>query len=280
MVRYTEKERSKIATVEDMRIRKITGEEIPFSEVAAIEEGRGFANIYRIDRKRTVTVTADLDETKGNAKEIVAEIKKEYMPELLEKYPSVSYRVGGQEEQTRESLQSLMRGFIIAILVIYGLLATQFRSYVQAIIVMAAIPFGLIGAVLGHLLLGRNLTLLSMFGLVALSGIVVNDSLVLIDFINQGVRSGTETFKAAVEAGKARFRAVMLTTITTVAGLTPILTEGSFQAQFLIPMVISIAFGLVFATVITLFLVPALYLILYDVLALFRREDANAAGEN
>ena len=266
MVRYTQSERENRGTMEDMRVRTPTGKAIPFSQVAEIVEGRGFATIHRTDRQRTITVVSDVDEATANAKEITEELKSKFLPELGRRHPTVSISFGGQEEQTQESVGSLTRGFILALVVIYGLLATQFRSYIQAVIVMTAIPFGMIGAVVGHLTMGLPITLLSLFGIVALSGIVVNDSLVLIDFINQAVRNeGTPVLKAASEAGQARFRAVMLTTVTTFAGLLPILTETSFQAQFLIPMVVSISFGLLFATVLTLFLVPSLYLILDDI---------------
>lgn len=187
------------------------------------------------------------------------------------RYPGIKYSIGGQEETTKEAVSSLAKGYILALLAIYGLLATQFRSYIQPVIVMTAIPFGLVGAVVGHLIMGLSLTLMSLFGIVALSGIVVNDSLVLIDFINQAVQKKTPVFEAVYQAGQARFRAVLLTTITTVAGLFPILLEKSFQAKFLIPMVVSITFGLLFATFLTLFLVPSLYLILDDVINFFAK---------
>jgi multidrug efflux pump subunit AcrB len=161
-----------------------------------------------------------------------------------------------------------MSGFVIALLAIYSLLATQFRSYIQPLIVMVAIPFGIIGAIVGHLIFGMSITLMSLFGIVALSGIVVNDSLVLISFINDSRRDGVEAFEATYQAGIARFRAVILTSLTTFAGLFPIMMETSFQAQFLIPMVVSITFGILFATMLTLLLVPSLYMILHDILGI------------
>jgi multidrug efflux pump subunit AcrB len=167
-------------------------------------------------------------------------------------------------------LDSLKRGFLLAMMAIFLLLASQFRSYIQPIIIMIAIPFGLIGAILGHLVLGMQFTIISVFGIVALSGIVVNDSLILIDFINRAVRSGVEINTAVVESGKARFRPVLLTSVTTVAGLFPLLLERSFQAQFLIPMAVSISFGLIAATLLTLLYVPALYLIVGDITSLFK----------
>ena len=167
-------------------------------------------------------------------------------------------------------MDSIKSGYILALMGIFLLLASQFRSYIQPIIIMMAIPFGLIGAVLGHLVMGMQFTMVSMFGIVALSGIVVNDALILIDFINRTVRSGMDIDKAVVESGKARFRPVLLTSITTIAGLFPLLLERSFQAQFLIPMAVSISFGLLAATLLTLLYVPALYLIVRDITYLFR----------
>jgi multidrug efflux pump subunit AcrB len=175
-------------------------------------------------------------------------------------------------------VDSLFRGFIIAMLVIYLLLATQFRSYIQPVVVMIALPFGMVGAVLGHLVMGLPLTLLSLFGVVALSGIVVNDSIILLDFINRALRKGTPLIQAVEESGKARFRAVILTSLTTIAGLLPLLLERSFQAQFLIPMAVSIAFGLMVATVLTLLFVPTLYLIMAEVKVLMRQVFGLGSG--
>ncbi|MBW1644289.1 MAG: efflux RND transporter permease subunit, partial [Deltaproteobacteria bacterium] len=234
-----------ISGIEEIRIRTADGMEIPIEEVANITSGRAYAVINRTNRKRVITVISDIDEARANAGEIV------------------------QEKRTRESLESLQRGFIIALMVIFLLLASQFRSYIQPVIIMVAIPFGLIGAILGHLIMGMQLTMISLFGIVALSGIVVNDSLILIDFINRAARNGVEIETAVIESGKVRFRPVMLTSITTIAGLFPLLLERSFQAQFLIPMAISISFGLLIATLLTLLYVPALYLIIIDIKNLF-----------
>ncbi|MBW2540032.1 MAG: efflux RND transporter permease subunit, partial [Deltaproteobacteria bacterium] len=181
----------------------------------------------------------------------------------------LEYDLEGQEKRTRESLDSLKKGFVLALMVIFLLLASQFRSYIQPVIIMMAIPFGLIGAIAGHLIMGMQITMISIFGFVALSGIVVNDSLILIDFINRALREGGEVTAAVVESGKARFRPVLLTSITTIAGLFPLLLERSFQAQFLIPMAVSISFGLLAATILTLLYVPALYLIVMDVRNVF-----------
>ena len=265
MVRYAETERRSLSGIERMRIRTTDGREVPIEEVAGIETGRAYSIIRRVDRKRIVTVSSDIDETVANASKIVADLKENFLPGLTRRYPGLRYDLEGQEKRTRESLDSLKKGFGLALMGIYLLLATQFKSYFQPAIIMMAIPFGLIGAIIGHLVMGMQITMISIFGIVALSGIVVNDSLILIDFINRSAREGTEIYQAVIQSGKARFRPVLLTSITTVAGLFPLLLERSFQAQFLIPMAVSISFGLLAATVLTLLFVPSLYLIVRDV---------------
>ncbi|MGD2186390.1 MAG: efflux RND transporter permease subunit [Desulfobacterales bacterium] len=264
MVRYADTQRRSLSGFEEMRIRTRDGQEIPIEEVADITHGRGYSIINRVGRKRTVTVISDIDETTANASLIVADLKANFLPKLLERYPGITFDLEGQEKRTRESIESLKSGYLLAMMGIFLLLASQFRSYIQPVIIMAAIPFGLIGAIFGHLIMGMEFTIISIFGIVALSGIVVNDALILIDFINRSARSGVDIETAVVESGKARFRPVLLTSITTIAGLLPILLERSFQAQFLIPMAISICFGLLAATVLTLLYVPALYLIVRD----------------
>jgi multidrug efflux pump subunit AcrB len=251
MVRYADKERHSLAGIEEMRIRTADGQEIPIEEVADIMPGRAYSVISRVDRKRTITVISDIDSAIANASVITI------------------YDFEGQEKRTRESLDSIKSGYLLAMMGIFLLLASQFRSYIQPVIIMMAIPFGLIGAIFGHLIMGLEFTIVSVFGIVALSGIVVNDSLILIDFINRALRNGTDLNRAVIESGKARFRPVLLTSVTTIAGLFPLLLERSFQAQFLIPMAVSICFGLLVATVLTLLYVPALYLIVADVTNVF-----------
>jgi multidrug efflux pump subunit AcrB len=265
MVRYADQQRSSLSGFDEMRIRTDDGREIPIEEVADIAHGRAYSVINRVDRKRTVTVISDIDETTANARQIVADLKANFLTRLVERYPGVSFDLEGQAKRTGESVDSMKSGYLLAMMGIFLLLASQFRSYIQPVIIMTAIPFGLIGAIFGHLIMGKEFTIVSLFGIVALSGIVVNDSLILIDFINRAARSGIDIETAVVESGKARFRPVLLTSITTIAGLLPILLERSFQAQFLIPMAISICFGLLAATVLTLLYVPALYLIVRDV---------------
>jgi len=265
MARYPESRRESLEDIEQMRFRLADGTEIPFSTVADVKYGRGYATIERAERRRIVQVTADVDETVANANEINNEIKNKLIPQLRSEYPGLSYRFAGERRELNESLGSLRKNFVIALLAIYGLLAVQFRSYYQPFIVMSAIPFGLIGAALGHLLMGYDLSLLSMFGLVALSGVVVNDSLIIIDLINRS-RDSDEPLEVIIkDCSLRRFRPVMLTTLTTFLGLLPMLLETSLQARFLIPMAISLAFGVAFATMITLLLVPSLYMIFEDV---------------
>ncbi|MCB9851934.1 MAG: efflux RND transporter permease subunit [Phycisphaerales bacterium] len=263
MVRYPESRRRRIYDLESMRIATPTGRLVPFSEVARFNEDRGFATIKAKDQKRAVTVTADVDEALGSADEINRSIEP-LLTRMEEQFPGIEITCGGQQEERMKSLGSLKTDFIAALLMIYAILAALFRSYVQPIIVMTAIPFGIIGVILGHLAFGSPLTFFSMIGLVALSGIVVNDSLILMEFINRQRAEGTPAYEAVILGGRARLRAILLTSITTVLGLGPLLTETSFQAKFLIPMGISIAAGLIFATVLTLIGIPTLYMIMID----------------
>jgi multidrug efflux pump subunit AcrB len=276
MVRYSDKERRSIAGIEDMYIRTMDGQEIPIEEVADITPGRSYSVINRVDRKRTISVLSDLDESIANASVIVADLKANFLPGLIDRYPGLTFALEGQEKRTRESLDSIKSGYFLAMMFIFLLLASQFRSYIQPVIIMMAIPFGLIGAIIGHLILGMEFTIVSIFGIVALSGIVVNDSLILIDFINRAIRSGMDIEQAVTESGRARFRPVLLTSVTTVAGLFPLLLERSFQAQFLVPMAISLCFGLIVATFLTLLYVPALYLIVQDIVNLFKGRERRA----
>lgn len=270
MVRYPENERKKLSNIENMRIRLPDGTEIPFKAVAGVEYGQGYATIQRVDRRRVVNVSADIDEALANAGEINKDLQLKVIPRLIREYAGLQYRFAGEARERNESLGSLKTNFLIAMMAIYGLLAVQFRSYSQPLIVMSAIPFGIVGAVWGHVLMGLifmttfNLSILSMFGIVALSGVVVNDSLIMIDLINRERRGGIKLSQVIRDSVTRRFRPIMLTTLTTFFGLVPMLLERSLQARFLIPMAISLAFGVVFATMITLFLVPSLYMILED----------------
>ncbi len=270
MVRYPESERRSLGNLEDMRIRT-EGGEVPFSIAASAELGRGYASIRRTDRQRVINVTSDVDISIANANEIIADFTRTVLPQILADHPRVRYDFEGQQREQAEMLQGLAQSFVIALLIIYILLAIPFKSYVQPLIVMGAIPFGIVGAVWGHVALGFNLSILSVFGIVALTGIVVNDSLVMVDFINKQREKGHPLSDALREAGAVRFRPILLTSVTTFLGLTPLLLEKSLQAQFLVPMAISLGFGVLFATVITLLLVPISYNILEDIINVFYR---------
>ncbi|MEC8927683.1 MAG: efflux RND transporter permease subunit [Verrucomicrobiota bacterium] len=265
MVRYPENERRSPEDVRQMRLRLEDGREVPFGEVAVVETGRGYASIKRIDGRRSVTITADIDINQAEPDKVVARLRQEDMPEIQAAFPGVIADFKGSREEQELALSSLIRAYFVAMVMIYALLAIPFRSYVQPFIVMCAIPFGLIGAVGGHLILGMDMTILSMFGVVALTGVVVNDSLVMVDFVNRNRPKYSELIDAVRVSGVARFRAIWLTSLTTFAGLTPLVFfEKSVQAQFLIPMAISLGFGVMFATTVTLVLVPSLYMILED----------------
>ena len=270
MVRYAPEYRRSIYDIESMYIKSPAPALVPVREVARLSEGSSFATLHRLDQRRTVTVTADVNDAVTNAEEIIDELDDEF-PALEAQYPGLQLKFGGQKLETNRSLMSLMRLFVVALLLIYTILAGLFRSYIQPVIVMSVVPFGVIGAVLGHFLMGYPITLLSVIGIVALSGIVVNDSMILVAFINRRREEGAELFEAVVDAGRSRLRPILLTTATTVLGLGPLLLEKSFQARVMIPMAISISAGLIFATVLTLLAVPALYLMVEDGLRLWRR---------
>ena len=280
MIRYPEAERRSMGDLDNIRIRTPKGSEVPFGEVATATLRRGFAVIKRAERQRALNVTAEVESTKANAEKILADLEADFLPRLLADYENMRYSFEGQHKETQRSVGSLFRGFVIAMLLVYTILAVIFRSYAQPLVVMSVIPFGLIGAVTGHFIMGHVLSLISLFGLVALSGVLVNDSLVLVDFINRARSQGTPLFEAVLAGGRQRFRAIVLTSVTTVAGLSPILFEKSVQAQFLIPMAISMSFGLMGATVLVLILVPALYLLLYDVHSIWRWLRTGRFAEN
>jgi multidrug efflux pump subunit AcrB len=265
MVRYPESERKSLGDIENMRIRMPDGFEVPFSQVAEVKMEQGYASIEHAQRMRVIKVTADVDETIANANELRMELESSFLPQLKNRYMGLRYNIEGEGKEQKESMADVKNGFIIALFAIYALLAIPFRSFTQPFIVMAAIPFGIIGAVFGHLIMGYNLSLMSMFGIVGLAGVVVNDSLVLIDATNRIRGQGLDAHDAITQAGAMRFRAIILTSLTTFAGLTPMLLERSLQAQFLIPMAISLGFGVLFGTGITLLLVPSLYMILDDI---------------
>ncbi len=264
MVRYPLSERRSVADLENMRIRTPAGDEVPFNSVATVSYGDAFAEITRLNRKRTVTVSADIDPEIVEPGQLVREISDAYVPDLLTRYPGVSYALEGASQEQSTLLMNIAIASLVALFLIYALIAIPLHSYTQPLVIMSVIPFGLIGAVIGHILMGEAVSMFSLFGLIALAGVVVNDSLILIDFINKARRQGVAAYDAVIRSGKERFRPIILTSLTTAAGLIPIMLETSMQAQMLIPMAISLAFGILFATLITLFLIPSLYLLQED----------------
>ncbi|MDP7205503.1 MAG: efflux RND transporter permease subunit, partial [Pirellulaceae bacterium] len=226
MVRYPEAQRRSLSDLNRVRVRAGDGMERPLIELADIKEEIKYAEINRIDRMRSVTITADMDEQIGNAAASVGRFRRNVVPVMQQRFPHVMVRWEGQQEQTVESVRSLLIGFMIAMMAIFVVLTVEFRSYFQPLLIMAIIPFGLIGAVWGHAVMGFNISLMSMCGIVALTGVVINDSIVLVDFINRRVRTGIPLKQALIDAGRHRFRPVLLTSLTTVAGLFPLLLES------------------------------------------------------
>ncbi len=274
LVRYPEEERRSLGTVEEMRIRTPDGAEVPFEQVAERRMERGYATIERAQRRRVVKVTADVDETRTNANEVRQDLMQRVIPDLKARFPGLRTTLEGEGKEQQESLSDVFQGLAIALFGIYALLAIPFRSFSQPFVVMAAIPLGMMGAVLGHLIMGLNLSLLSLFGMVGLTGVVVNDSLVLIHATNRLRARHRDAEEAIILGGRMRFRAILLTSLTTFAGLTPMILEKSLQARFLIPMAVSLGFGVLFATGVTLLLVPCGYMILEDFQRVFGVRDA------
>ncbi|WP_417841798.1 efflux RND transporter permease subunit [Terasakiella sp.] len=261
MVRLPLEERRSVANLQNLLIKTSNGNEIPLAQVASLQPGKGPSAINRIDRFRTVNISADIEKGSTNMTVLTTSLRS-FMDELVTRYPDVGYSLEGEAREQRESFGSLGWSLLGVLFAIYVLLAIPFKSYAQPFIVMSVIPFGLVGAVLGHWIMGSNLTLLSLMGMLALIGVVVNDALVLVDYINQQRARGMSLQHAVLNAGTARFRPVMLTSLTTFIGLVPLLFEKSTQAQFLIPMAISLGFGILFATFITLIMIPVNYILL------------------
>ena len=268
-VRVPEAERDAIGDVEEFRVRGPQGGEVPLRAVADVSFGQSPTSIRRKNGQRIMTVTARVNPAVVTGQEVTQALRAGIMPQLAGEDFRLSYQFGGRQQQQRESFGAIGRFFLLALLVMYALLAIPFKSYIQPLIIIAAVPFGVIGALWGHLILGVPVGLLSLFGIVGLSGVVVNDSLVMIDFINERLRNGMPRHQAIIEGAKARFRPIMLTSVTTFLGVAPLVFERSVQAQFLIPMAAALGFGILFATGILMLIVPALTTIELDVLARF-----------
>ena len=278
-VRLPKEERALEYNLEQMILRTPGGREIPLREAVSLKRGRAYTTIDRRNGRRMVTVSADVT-PRSQADRIIQSLTADTLPKLQQKFPGLTYSFEGRQADRRESMQSMMRGLLMALIVIYAMLAVPFNSFVQPLIIMVSIPFGIVGAVIGHLIMGYSLSVMSTFGVVALSGVVINDALVLIDFANRKRQAGMNEHDAIHGAGIHRFRPIMLTTLTTFGGLAPMIFETSRQARFLIPMAISLGFGILFATIITLLLVPSLYLVLEDLHQLFIPKKASPVGRD
>ncbi len=279
MVRYPESERRSIAALHSMKIRTQDGTEVPFEEVARVVPGKSLPSIQRFDRNRIIRVTAAGDENQTDEEAIQSDLEQNYLPDLVSQYSGMSFTLQGNAAEARDNNAQLVNGIYFVLLVVYVLLAIPFKSYVQPFIVMTAIPFGIVGAVMGHDLMSfvyetvlqretnpvGNVTMMSILGMLALSGVVVNDSLVMVDFINQRRKEGMPLASAVRLAGVRRFRPILLTSLTTFAGLLPLMFESSRNAQFLIPMAVSLGWGILFATLITLYFVPLTNLVVNDI---------------
>ena len=278
MVRYPESERRSLGDLEDMWIRTPDGTEVPFTSVARAVYDDAPSRIRRFDRRRAVNVMGNVDIETVDPGDIVRSVSEDYLPDLESRYPGVESALSGATEEEEETLRLIAAGAALALLVIYALMAVPLGSYSQPLVIMSVIPFGVIGAIMGHLALGLAASMVSMLGCIALAGVVVNDSLIMVDFVNSAVREGRPRAQAAVEAGAKRFRAILLTSMTTFFGLVPMMMETSGTASFMKPMAVSLAFGILFATVITLILVPCLYVILDDVELAMRRMGRRLVG--
>ena len=264
-VRLPEAERTSLHDLDELLIRTPAGGEIPLKQAAKVTWGRAYTTILREDARRVLTVDADVEKGKANANKVMADVQRDALPALFAKYPGLTSALGGQQKEQAESLGALADGFKLALILMFALMAIPFKSYTQPAIIMFAIPFGLVGALGGHLLMGYDLSILSMMGLVALSGVVVNDSLVLITAVNEFRVQGMTASEAVVAGAARRFRPILLTSLTTFLGLAPMIFETSVQARFLVPMALSLGFGVLFATFVILLLVPCLYLVLEDI---------------
>ena len=271
MVRYPLEDRRSISDLENMMIRTPDGDEVPFGSVADVSFGSSYSSITRLDRERTITVSADIDPEVVEPGEVIKEISDEFIPGLLARHAGVSYGLEGASKEEQEFIGNITIASIAALFLIYALIAIPLHSYSQPLVIMSVIPFGIIGAVIGHIIMGKAISMFSLFGLIALAGVVVNDSLIMVDFVNKAREKGVPLRQAVIDSGTQRFRAIILTSFTTAAGLMPIMLETSVQAQYMIPMAISLSFGIIFATAITLFLIPSLYILQNDGFARTRR---------
>ncbi|KAA1188170.1 efflux RND transporter permease subunit [Pseudohalioglobus sediminis] len=275
MVRYPEDQRRSLGDLEAMRIRTADGTEVPFSSVARARLGRGYTTINRVDGQRVVRVIADVNRSVTTPEIVLQSLAERELADILARHPGVTYSLAGEAESRSESMGGLVSSALLALLLIYALLAIPLQSYLQPLIIMSVIPFGAVGAIVGHLIMGIDLVFFSLLGIVALSGVVVNASLVLVDYINRQRQSGAELVDVVSHAGAVRFRPIILTSVTTFIGLTPLMLDDAISTAMFVPMSVSLGFGVLMGTAITLFLVPCLYLILEDVVRLLGRSSAD-----
>ena len=275
-VRYTENERDSEDDIRNLILRTASGGEVPLEQAVTIQRGRAYTTITHRNGQRTMTVSADV-RPRAQAGQVIEALDRETLPALLQRYPGLSYSYEGHQAENRKSGERLSMLIPVTLLAIYALLAVPFRSYIQPLIVMVSIPFGVVGAVAGHLIMGYNMSMMGLIGIVALSGVVINDALILVDFVNRARGNGMPVKQAVVQAGIQRFRPIMLTTLTTFGGLAPMIFETSRQARFMIPMALSLGYGLLFATMITLVLVPSLYMAIEDIRSAFLKKAYPAA---
>lgn len=281
MVRYPRELRSSIGNLENMRIRTSSGGVVPFSQVATYTLQPSYSALNRVDGVRSVSVSAAADKALIEPAKVVKEIRETVLKDITAKYPGITTALEGSTQDEADAMVDLLLGGVLALFCIYSLMAIPLRSYSQPLIIMSVIPFGLVGAVLGHMLLGLSMSIMSVFGLIALAGVVVNDSLIMVDFVNRARAEGVALRQSVLDAGAQRFRAILLTSLTTFVGLAPIVLERSLQAKVVVPMAVSLAFGILFATVITLLLIPALYMMLDDIKRLFQgKRQASDAEVN
>ncbi|MBW2436634.1 MAG: efflux RND transporter permease subunit, partial [Deltaproteobacteria bacterium] len=279
MVRLPKEERVSEYNLEQMILRTSSGTEVPLKEAVTLNRGRAYTIIDRRNGRRVVTVAADV-QPRSQTDQVLQSLTADTLPDLQKKFSGLTYSFEGRQADRRESMRSLMIGLMMALVVIYAMLALPFNSFIQPIIIMLCIPFGIVGAVIGHLIMGYSLSIMSMFGVVALSGVVINDSLVLINYSNRNRQAGMTGPEAVHSSAIQRFRPIMLTTLTTFGGLTPMIFETSRQARFLIPMAVSLGFGIVFATLITLVLVPCFYTVVEDLKHFAGKRDPAITGKS
>jgi len=280
MVRYPLDERSSVGHVDDVMIQAPNGAELPLSELAEISMHDGVTRIRRENGNRTINIWGSVDAAQVEPFEVAKEIRDEFIPELLRKYPQVQSEVSGRIQEEMDSASKQMRDFFLSLMVIFTLLAVPLKSYSQPLMIMTVIPFGIVGAMIGHMILGMDLNALSMFGIIAAAGVVINDSLVMVDYVNKTREKGVSLKEAVVFSGCKRFRAILLTSLTTFIGLAPIMMETSMQAKMVIPMAVSLAFGVLFATIVTLIMIPSLYLVIEDIKGMFKRKKVTSDDNN